>query len=205
MPDDQDRFARWGANDALDLVHREVGSELGPYTNAQMKQLAASGQLTAGDFVRREDKLAPIVAGKVEGLSPDAQPADRPKTTPPPLPSERGKATPPPLPSERAKTGTEDSPTPPPRSSRAAVDVLRKTVADLTETTRAAGHLAVAEARKAKLTKLTLPAAYLALGRDIHPSGSFDRSSRTSCRDRPHPSGDRPPHQPRGHAGRNIH
>ena len=68
--------------------------ELGPYTRAQMKQSAASGQLTTGDSVRRKGRLAAVVAGKVEGLFTDAQTPDRPKTTPPPLPSEKAQTTP---------------------------------------------------------------------------------------------------------------
>jgi hypothetical protein len=52
-------------------------------------------------------------------------------------------------------------------------DALSKTVADLAETTKAAGRLAIAEARKAKLVNITLPAAYLALGRDIFTDGRF--------------------------------
>ncbi len=52
-------------------------------------------------------------------------------------------------------------------------DDLRKTLGDLTETTKAAGHLAAAEARKARLVKITLPAAYRALGRNIFSDGRF--------------------------------
>ena len=148
--------------------------ELGPYSSVQLKQLAASGQLTTGDLLRRDDKLALVMAGTVEGLFPDCQPSDCPKTTPPPLPSEKARTTPPPLPSDRAKIGTEGCPAPLPLpSSRTVGDVFRRTFADLTETTIAAGHLAVAEARKVKLTNITLPAAYLVLGRDLYAGGRF--------------------------------
>jgi antitoxin component YwqK of YwqJK toxin-antitoxin module len=86
----------------------------------------------------------------------------------------RPRTTPPPLPTERTTNGTAGGSEPPPQpSSRPKVDDIRKKLGDLTETTKAAGHLAIAEARKAKLTNLTLPAAYLALGRDIFAGGRF--------------------------------
>ena len=169
--------------------------QLGPYTSAQMKQLAASGQLKTDDQVRRADQQTPVAAGKIRGLFPENECPDRPKTTPPPLPSERSesgtpelslpslpsneasqrpKTPPPPLPSERTKNGTSDSSGPPPLpSSRTKLEDIRKTLGDLTETTKAAGHLAFAEVRKARLVKITLPAAYLALGRDIFTTGRF--------------------------------
>jgi GYF domain 2 len=166
--------------------------ELGPYTSDQMKSLAASGQLKTDDQVRREDLKSPVAAGKIRGLLPEVQTSNHPTTTCPPLPSERSKSgtasgpppfassqtperprtTPPPLPSERSKSGTASGPLPLP-SSRTKFDNLRKTLGDLTEKTKAAGHLAVAEARRTQLTKITLPAAYLALGRDIFSGGRF--------------------------------
>jgi hypothetical protein len=50
---------------------------------------------------------------------------------------------------------------------------IRKVLGEITETTKAAGHLAAAEVRKAKLTKITLPATFLALGRDLFSGGRF--------------------------------
>jgi WD40 repeat protein len=120
----------------------------------------------------------------------------KPRSTPPPLPSERAKSkplsssepvpqtthtasgrpktTPPPLPSERTNNGTAQSSGPPPLPSTGTnFDDIRKTFCDLTETAKAAGHLAVTEVRKTKLINLTLPAAYLALGRDIFADGRF--------------------------------
>jgi len=205
--------------------------QLGPYTSAQMKQLAASGQLKINDQVRRADQETPVAAGGFQELFPENEFPEHPKTTPPPLPSERSengmqelseprsltsneaserpKTTPPPLPSERSERGmqelseppplpsneaserpkttppplpsertkndvTADSSGPPPLpSSRTNFDDIRKTLGDLTETIKAAGRLAVAEAHKVQLTKITLPAAYLALGRDIFTNGRF--------------------------------
>jgi hypothetical protein len=105
--------------------------ELGPYTSAQIKHLASSGQLKTDDLVRRADQPKTVTAGKVQGLFPQVQRPDRPRTTPPPLPSERKQSgtlaspepfpeptdpvqerprtTPPPLPSERKATVTPQS------------------------------------------------------------------------------------------------
>jgi len=63
--------------------------ELGPYTSAQVKQLAASGQLKTEDLLRRANGTKPVIARKIQGLFPDVQIPDRPRSTPPPLPSER--------------------------------------------------------------------------------------------------------------------
>ena len=119
----------------------------------------------------------------------------QPRTTPPPLPSERAKcetlslpeptprtthpvpqapkATPPLLPSERIKSGTGSSGPTPSELGGTKPDGIRDTVACLAETTKAAGHLAIAEARRAKLTNFTLPATFHALGRDIFDGGRF--------------------------------
>jgi Leucine-rich repeat (LRR) protein len=103
-----------------------------------------------------------VAAGKVRGLFPEVQTPDHPKTTCPPLPSERN---------EGVIPDSSGSPSLP--SSRTKFDDLRKTLGDLTEMIKAACHLAVVEVRKALLTKVTLPAAYLALGRDIFFGGRF--------------------------------
>jgi hypothetical protein len=132
--------------------------------------------------------------GQDRGLSSN-EVRNKPRTTPPPLPSERAKSkppspesvpqfthpasarpktTPPPLPSEGTNGGTTAFSGPPPLpSSRTKFDGIRNALGDLTETTKAAGHLAFAEARKATLTNITLPSAYLALGHDIFAGGRF--------------------------------
>lgn len=108
--------------------------ELGPYTSAQLKQFAQSGQLKADDFVRRDDRLAPVVAREIQGLFQDAQTHDYPKTTAPPLPSDRAKA-----------SGEASTAQPPLLSTKTVGSVFRRTVTDLTETTKAAGQMAVAD------------------------------------------------------------
>ena len=45
--------------------------QLGPYTSAQIKQLAASGQLKTADLVRKADQTTTVAAGKIRGLFPE--------------------------------------------------------------------------------------------------------------------------------------
>ena len=54
--------------------------QLGPYTSAQMKQLAASGQLKADDLVRKADQTTTVAAGKIRGLFPENEALSTPAT-----------------------------------------------------------------------------------------------------------------------------
>jgi GYF domain 2 len=170
--------------------------ELGPYTSAQMRQMALSGKLTTNDLVRRADQTTPVEAAKIRGLLPHGEAPDSRRTTPPPLPSVRTRSetlrssgvfpdmTPPaldrlmpaspPLPTKRTNDFTVDAWGPPtPSSSRTVFDEIRKRFLDLNETTKEAGNLAVAEFRKATLTNISLRAAYIAFGRHIFAGGLF--------------------------------
>ena len=53
--------------------------QLGPYTNAQIKQLAASGQLKTADLVRKADQTTPVAAGKIQGFVPGERSTHRPQ------------------------------------------------------------------------------------------------------------------------------
>lgn len=55
--------------------------ELGPYSSAQIKQMAASGQLKAEDLLRRADRTKPVIARKIQGLFPESE-----ALSPPPIP-----------------------------------------------------------------------------------------------------------------------
>ena len=54
--------------------------QLGPYTNAQIKQLAASGQLKTADLVRKADQTTTVAAGKIRGLFPENEAPSSPAT-----------------------------------------------------------------------------------------------------------------------------
>lgn len=137
--------------------------ELGPYTGAQMKQLAAAGQLDPSHLVRRADREEPIRASQVRGLFEQTNKAAEPlRSTPPPLPTEVRSAKP---------TGvSEPPPLPGAGSSRSS---LHERIEVVKEATRGAARLASVEARRAHIKMVTLPAAYLALGRDVAQGGRF--------------------------------
>ncbi len=119
----------------------------GPITPEQLKALAKSGALKPTNLVWTEGMKDWTQAGSVKGLFPGTQS----------------------LPPTPGPTTTTKTPVP----VGTKFDDIRKTLGVLTETTKAAGHLAAAEVRKAQLTKITLPAAYMALGRDIFTIGRF--------------------------------
>jgi hypothetical protein len=150
----------------------------------------------------------------------------QPRTAPPPLPSERAKSqtpssseptshmthparerpetTPPPLPSERIKGGTTGSSGPPPLpSNRTKLDDTYQTLSDLTDTTNAAGDLAVAEARD-KPRRPISSAIWGVVGVILIVSGfaRVIKMSRSNGRELPAPvaQGPRPP-QPRPFPG----
>ncbi len=92
--------------------------ELGPYTSAQMKHLSSSKQLKTDDLVRRADLTKTVAAGKVQGLFPQLETTDRPKTKPAQLPSQRKQSESPPssgslpLTSQQAVGGSMTTPPP---------------------------------------------------------------------------------------------
>lgn len=130
------------------------GRQLGPFTGPQLKELAATGRLEPGDLVRRADSSKTVPEGDVRGLFPVPDPGPVP-CGPPPPPSVEADG-PPPLPTSGGRR-----------------DGLGERWKGLTQASRAAAGLAAAQARKAQLVNLILPAAYLDLGRDIHAAGRF--------------------------------
>lgn len=127
------------------------GRQLGPFTGTQLKELVATGRLEPGDLVRRDDRTKAVPAGEVRGLFP--RPADGAAQVgqPAPAPAETL-----PLPANEGRR-----------------DGLGEGWKGLTQASRAAAGLAAAKARKLRLERALLPAAYGALGLDIHASGRF--------------------------------
>ena len=64
------------------------GREFGPYSNSQMMELAAAGQLKSDDLVRRADQTTPVVARKIRGAFPEGQARKSPRITTAPVSSE---------------------------------------------------------------------------------------------------------------------
>lgn len=161
------------------------GKQYGPYPVATLKELAASGRLRRTDLVRREDQANSVAAGKIKGLFPEGDTAARSSASPPPLSAAEVAGTPathaepPPLPMaapglpiasvvpDRSAEGSEA------RSSGSRFTRIGAQVRELGETTKAVARLAAAQARRAHLMTVALPAAYLELGRDIFGDGRF--------------------------------
>ncbi len=57
------------------------GRELGPYSNSQMMELAAAGQLKSDDLVRRADQTTPVAARKIRLSFGEGQTRKSRKTT----------------------------------------------------------------------------------------------------------------------------
>jgi hypothetical protein len=60
-----------------------AGSELGPLTDDQLRQLANEGKLGRDDFVRKEGVAKAIAAGQIQGLFSVASPPPPPIVSPP--------------------------------------------------------------------------------------------------------------------------
>lgn len=142
------------------------GGTAGPFSGAQLKELAASGRLRTDDRVRRGHDGKAALAGKVQGLfvSDTVQRSVAPSGSGPssPLPQHVPVASePPPLP-------VPSTPPPNPLNRRFPYDRLLQRAANaasaLKGATVDASRLAVLEAERTKLRMLTLPRAYAALG-----------------------------------------
>lgn len=135
------------------------GQQLGPISDTELKELAASGKLFPNDLVWKEGMAEWMNASKVKGLFPTAKGT----TSPPPIPA-KAKETPgakvPPLPSKGISEG-------------AIADGAKSRRQDLLETAKQAKELGQAHARKLKIIKSTLPKAYLALGQFVYERKQF--------------------------------
>ena len=138
------------------------GRQLGPFTSVQLKQLVVSGQLKPNDSVRRADQPRIVAAGKVKGLFAEEEASQ-----------EVLEASPPPIPASNAPGTASAASVLPPPSRGGRLGGVGEGLRNLAEASKAAARLAAAQARKVQLAKITLPAAFLALGKDIHSSGRF--------------------------------
>ena len=139
--------------------YAQQGQRQGPVSEEQLKQLASSGELKPTDKVWKKGMAAWEAASAVEGLFP--KPA---KNEPPPVEfsEEQGQ-----LPqsldflSHTAQQGQ-------------GVKVKAKGMAaSLFQRGKNAAHLVAKQAERTKLVNMTLPAAYQALGKQVHGAGSY--------------------------------
>ncbi len=139
---------------------KRTDSEQGPLSAEELKQLALSGQIAPTDLVRRADMVDWKQASSVKGLFSEQ--------SPPPIP---------PLPASAATNSVEQpTSTDSPNIESSAPSFGEKIKASLSEllgTAKAAKELTTAQTRRAKLSNLDLPAAYLAFGKNVFESGSL--------------------------------
>ena len=136
------------------------------FSGEKLKELVASGRLLRTDLVRREDQTKPVLAGKIKGLFAEGETTTRKTTSTPPLPAKE------PVLASSARSSSPDNPS---EISHAASRLSRvgSHIKGLGETSQAAAGLAVAQGRKAHLTKMAIPAAFLELGRANFAAGRF--------------------------------
>ena len=143
----------------------------GPLTSEEVKQLVAKGILVASDMVRKSENPEWRQAGTVKGLF-GAVRSEAP--VPSPLPQSKAEApfvsVPPPLPSSPANRQAVSTPHP---STAKAVETMQAGLTDIMSTAKQAKDLAAAHARKTQITQMTLPKAYLTLGKDVFVGERF--------------------------------
>ena len=142
----------------------------GPLTSEEVKQLVAKGIVARSDMIRKSENSEWRNAGTIKGLF---VPETSTPSVPPPLPQVKvdtpvASVTPPPT---QTSANRKASSSPPPAAK--AVDTMQAGLADIMSTAKQAKDLAAAHARRTQLIQMTLPKAYLALGRDVFANERF--------------------------------
>lgn len=154
------------------------GQQLGPITEAQLRQLAASGQLLQTDSVWKKGMAQWVKADQIKGLFPPAPQA--PESTPdapPPLPP--GSDSPPASPPNEQESGLDvESLTAAPSTSSAGSSAsLQKKgkalLGSLASRGKAAGLLIAKQTERTKLLNVTLPHHYHCLGKHLFGSRQY--------------------------------
>jgi hypothetical protein len=134
--------------------YAQQGQRQGPVAEEQLKQLASSGQLKPTDKVWKQGMTAWQAVSQIPGLFPFVA-----SDEPPPIPSD---PSPPPLPQET---------TPLPKTSMATK--ARQLMVSLAGKGEAAAQLVAMQAERTKLSNVTLPGAFRALGAHVYGDGTF--------------------------------
>ena len=124
--------------------------QFGPITAAELKVLALSGQISPGDLIWNEQWPDWRAAGTIKGFFP-AEPQT--KQTPPPIPT---------------ASGPKSQPT-----TANVADTVKSNLSDFVSSAKKVKDLAVAHTRRTQITKMSLPKAYLALGKDVFVTERF--------------------------------
>jgi len=135
--------------------YAQQGQRQGPVAEKELKQLAATGQLKPTDKIWKNGMAAWQPASEHPWLFPPTTAA----AGSPPVPSD---LLPPPLPQETA---------PLPKTSMATT--AWQFLTSLAGKCKAAAQLVAKQTERTKLTAITLPSAYRALGKEIHGEDRF--------------------------------
>jgi hypothetical protein len=127
------------------------GNQVGPVTAADLKRLASTGQLSPTDLIWKEGWEDWKPAAGIKGLFNDALPST---PVPPPLP---------------VVTDAKAS-----QTSGNVSDAVKSDLSHLMTSAKKAKDFAVAQTRKTQITQITLPKAYLALGKKLFDEGRFN-------------------------------
>ncbi len=123
--------------------------QVGPITAAELKELALSGQISPSDFIWNEQWPEWKEAGSIKGFFP----APKAKPSPPPIPPASASSSPP--------------------KSANVTDTVKSDLSDFVSSAKKVKNLAVAHTRRTQITQMTLPKAYLALGKDVFSNERF--------------------------------
>lgn len=134
----------------------------GPVSAARLKELAASGELAPTDLVWKNGMADWQPAAKLKGLFPNRSsvaPSSSSATAPP---------VPPPAVSPNVHTGSV------PVEQSASTPGLGDRLRVFLGTAQEAGRLVAKQTERAKVAKVTLPAAFRALGKEIFEARRFE-------------------------------
>ena len=144
---------------------------LGPFTSGQVKQFAAKGVLNAEDMIRQSENQEWRQAGTIKGLF-GAVRLEAPVPPPLPFPSAETPFAPVSAPLHSSPANRQAVSTPH-TSTAKAVETMQAGLTDIMSTAKQAKDLATAHARRTQITQMTLPKAYLTLGKDVFLNERF--------------------------------
>ena len=151
--------------------YQQGGQKVGPVTATDLKKLAGAGKLKSDDQVRKEGMAEWVQASRIKGLF--AMPAVVKCSVP--IESDRSST----LKSENQARSARETASKPSKASTApsaaeatpATTQPAKKHGSLADNFKKAAQTALKKSEQLKLTQVTLPSAYQALGKQVYTSG----------------------------------
>ena len=166
--------------------YQQGGQKVGPVTATDLKKLAGAGKLKSDDQVRKEGMAEWVQASRIKGLF--AMPAVVKCSVP--IESDRSST----LKSENQARSARETASKPSKASTApsaaeatpATTQPAKKHGSLADNFKKAAQTALKKSEQLKLTQVTLPSAYQALGKQVYTSGKAQSDirswrARSSC------------------------